>query len=78
MIIVLIIYILFSLINIIICSILAYIDYNNGEAITVGNIWTIFSITIISIFGTLWIAVVILDRYNEVVILQKKIIWKIK
>ena len=72
MIIVLIIYILFSLINIIICSILAYIDYNNGEAITVGNIWTIFSITIISIFGTLCIAVVLLDRYNEVVILQKK------
>lgn len=69
---VLIIYILFAVINIIICSILAYTDYNNGEAITLGNICTIFSMTIISICGTIWIALLLLDRYNEIIILQKK------
>ena len=31
-------YIIFAVINIIICLILAYIDYNNGEAITLENI----------------------------------------
>lgn len=36
--IVLIIYILFVVINIIICSILSYIEYNNGEKITLGDI----------------------------------------
>ena len=35
---VLIIYILFAILNIIICSILAYIDYNNGEEITLGHL----------------------------------------
>lgn len=31
-------YIIFAIINIIICLILAYIEYNNGEAITLENI----------------------------------------
>lgn len=34
-------YIIFAIINIIICLILAYIEYNNGEAITLENICVI-------------------------------------
>ena len=48
--IVLIIYIIFVVINIIICSILTYLDYNDGVEITLGNIYTIFSIVIFSLY----------------------------
>lgn len=68
----LLIYILFALINIIVCSILAYLDYNNGEAITIGNMCTIFGMTIISIFGTILIISNLLYRYSDIVILKKK------
>ena len=70
--IVLIIYILSVVINIIICSILTYIDYNNGEKITLGDICIIFSIIVFSLFGTIWLIISILDEYSDVVILQKK------
>lgn len=72
MMIVVIIYILFVVINIIICSILTYIDYNNGEKITLGDICIIFSIIVFSLFGTIWLIISILDEYSDVVILQKK------
>lgn len=67
--IVLIIYILFVVINIIICSILSYIDYNNGEKITLGDICIIFNIIVFSLFGTIWLIISILDGYGDVVIL---------
>ena len=69
---VLIIYILFAILNIIICSILAYIDYNNGEEITLGTIYIILGTAVFSLFGTIWIIISILDEYSDVVILQKK------
>ena len=72
MVIILTIYILFTIINIIICSILTYIDYNNGIAITLGDIFNIFIIVIFSLLGTIWIIISILNRYNNIVILQKK------
>lgn len=72
MVIILTIYILFAVINIIICSILTYIDYNNGIAITLGDIFNIFIIIIFSLLGTIWIIISILNRYNDIVILQKK------
>ena len=70
--IVLIIYILFVVINIIICSILSYIEYNNGEKITLGNICTILGIIVFSLLGTIWVIISILDEYSDIVIFQKK------
>lgn len=69
---VLIIYILFAIINIIVCSILTYIDYNDGVEITLGNICTLFSIVIFSLFGTIWIIIIFLNKYSDIIILQKK------
>lgn len=69
---VLIIYILFAIINIIVCSILTYIDYNDGVEITLGNICTLFSIVIFSLFGTIWIIIIILNKYSDIIILKKK------
>lgn len=70
--IVLIIYILFVVINIIICSILSYIEYNNGEKITLGDICTILGIIVFSLLGTIWIIISILEEYSDIVIFQKK------
>ena len=70
--IVLIIYILFVIINIIICSILSYIEYNNGEKITLGDICVILCLIVSSLFGTIWIIISILDEYGDIVIFQKK------
>ena len=70
--IVLIIYIIFAVINIIVCSILTYIDYNDGVEITLGNICTIFSIVIFSLFGTIWIIIIFLNKYSDIIILKKK------
>lgn len=67
-----IIYILFVVINIIICSILIYIEYNNGEKITLGDICTILSIIVFSLLGTIWIIISILEEYSDIVIFQKK------
>lgn len=72
MVVILTIYILFTVINIIICSILTYIDYNDGIAITLGDIFNIFIIVIFSLLGTIWIVISILNRYNDIIILQKK------
>ena len=69
---VLIIYILFAIINIIICSILTYLDYNDGIAITLGDIYVIFGIVVFSLFGTIWLIVKILNEYSGIIILQKK------
>lgn len=69
---VLIIYILFAILNIIICSILTYIDYNNGEEITLGDICIIFGIIVFSLFGTILVIISILGEYSNVVILQRK------
>ena len=69
---VLLIYIIFVVINIIICSIVTYLDYNDGVEITLGNIYTIFSIVIFSLFGTIWIIINFLNKYSDIIILQKK------
>lgn len=70
--IVLIIYIIFAIINIIVCSILTYLDYNDGIEITLGNICTIFGIVIFSLFGTIWIIIIFLNKYSDIIILKKK------
>lgn len=70
--IVLIIYIIFAVINIIVCSILIYLDYNDGIEITLGNIYTIFSIVIFSLFGTIWLIINFLNKSSDIIILQKK------
>ena len=67
-----IIYILFVVINIIICSILSYIEYNNGEKITLGDICTILGIIVFSLLGTIWVIISILEEYSDIVIFQKK------
>ena len=67
-----IIYILFVVINIIICSILIYIEYNNGEKITLGDICTILGIIVFSLLGTIWVIISILEEYSDIVILKKK------
>lgn len=70
--IVLIIYILFVVINIIICSIISYIEYNNGEKITLGDICTILGIIVFSLLGTIYVIISILEEYRDIVIFQKK------
>ena len=75
-------YIIFAIINIIICLILAYIEYNNGEAITLENICVILGYVVFSFLGTAFIIVHTLHEHKDMVILQKKkknkIIWKQK
>lgn len=66
-------YIIFAVINIIICLILAYIDYNNGEAITLENICVILGYVVFSFLGTAFIIVHTLHEHKDMVILQKKI-----
>lgn len=70
--IVLIIYILFAIINIIICSIAIYIDYDNGKKITLADIYLTLTLSVFSLLGTIWIIICILTRYSDIVILQKK------
>lgn len=65
-------YIIFAIINIIICLILAYIDYNNGEAITLENICVILGYVVFSFLGTAFIIVHTLHEHKDMVILQKK------
>ena len=66
-------YIIFAVINIIICLILAYIDYNKGEAITLENICVILGYVVFSFLGTAFIIVHTLHEHKDMVILQKKI-----
>lgn len=70
--IILIIYILFAIINIIICSIAIYIDYDNGEKITLADIYLTLTLSVFSLLGTIWIIICILDRYGDIIILQRK------
>lgn len=65
-------YIIFAVINIIICLILAYIEYNNGEAITLENICVILGYVAFSFLGTAFIIVHTLHEHKDMVILQKK------
>lgn len=65
-------YIIFAIINIIICSIITYIDYNNGEAITLKIIGIASLLIFLSILGTLYFIICFFDDYGDVVILQKK------
>ena len=68
----LIIYIIFAVINIIICSIMTYIDYNNGEAITLEIISIALLLIFLSIVGTLYFIVCVFNEYSDTIILQKK------
>lgn len=65
-------YIIFAITNIIICLILAYIEYNNGEAITLENICVILGYVVFSFLGTAFIIVHILHEHKDMAILQKK------
>lgn len=65
-------YIIFAIINIIICLILAYIEYNNGVAITLENICVILGYVVFSFLGTAFIIVHALHEHKDMVILQKK------
>ena len=65
-------YIIFAVINIIICLILVYIDYNDGEAITLENICVILGYVVFSFLGTAFIIVHTLHEHKDMVILQKK------
>lgn len=65
-------YIIFAIINIIICLIVSYIDYNNGEAITLENICVILGYVVFSFLGTALIIVYTIKEHSDIVILQKK------
>lgn len=69
---ILIIYLIFSVINIIIGLIVTYIDYNKGIAITLETIGIILGLVIFSFVGTLWFIVCTFDKYSDVIIFQKK------
>lgn len=66
-------YIIFAIINVIICGVLIYYDYNIGVPITLGIIGRLLFLISISILGTLYFIVCFFDTYNTLVILQKKI-----
>lgn len=66
-----IIYILFVIINIIICSICIYMDYNNGVEFTLGNIFAVLGLIICSFFGTTFLLLSILDECSDIVVLKK-------
>lgn len=68
----LIIYIIFAVINIIICSIITYLDYNDGVEITLGIISTALLLIFLSIVGTFYFIVCFFNEYGDTVILQKK------
>ena len=65
-------YIIFVIINIIICSIMTYIDYNNGIPITLKVIGAALLLIFLSILGTIFFIVCLFDGYGDVIILQKK------
>lgn len=65
-------YIIFAIINVIICGVLIYYDYNIGVPITLGIIGRLLFLISISILGTLYFIVCFFDTYNTLVILQKK------
>lgn len=66
-------YIVFAIINVIICSIITYIDYNNEIPITLEIIGVALLLTFLSILGTLYFIVCFFNEYGDVIILQKKI-----
>lgn len=66
------IYITFVIVNIIICSILTYIDYKNYAEITVSDIVIIFAIIAFSFMGTTLFLVYVWDCYSDKVIIQRK------
>lgn len=70
--IVLIIYIIFAVINLIICLILTYLDYNDGEAITLRVIGNALLLIFLSILGTIYFITRLFDEYGDTIILQKK------
>lgn len=70
--IVLIIYIIFAIINLIICLILTYMDYKDGEAITLEIIGCVLLLTFLSILGTVLFIIRLFDEYGDTIILQKK------
>lgn len=66
------IYITFVIINLIICSILAYNDYRNYVAITVSDIVIYIGICMLSLIGTIPFIVNFIDNYREFVVFQRK------
>ena len=66
------IYITFVIVNILICSILAYIDYKNYIEITVSDIVIDFVIIAFSFMGTVLFLVCAWDYYSDKIIFQRK------
>lgn len=67
-----IIYITFVIVNIIICSILTYIDYKNYIEITVSDIVIDFIVIAFSFMSTVLFLVYVWDYYSDKVIIQRK------
>lgn len=65
-------YIIFAIINVIICGVLIYHDYNIGVPITLGDISLLLFLIFMSILGTLYFIVCFFDVCGDIVILQKK------
>ena len=68
----LIIYITFTIINLIICSILAYSDYKNYKAITVADVLMDLIMVVSSFIGTVLIIFSVWDCFGDKVIIQRK------
>lgn len=66
------IYITFVIVNIIICSILTYIDYKNYIEITVSDIVIDFAIIAFSFMSTVLFISYVWDYYSNKVIFQRK------
>ncbi len=65
-------YIIFAIINIIICVIIIRHDYNIGAPITLGDIGCFLLLIFMSILGTLYFIVCFFDVCGDITILQKK------
>lgn len=68
----LIIYIIFIIINLIICSILTYSDYKNYTAITVSDIVIYIGICLLSFIGTTLFVFNFIDNCRDFVVFQRK------
>lgn len=66
------IYITFVIINIIICSISAYNDYRNYEAITISDIVICIGICMLSFMSTTLFILNFIDNYKDFVVFQRK------
>lgn len=67
-----IVYIIFVIINIIICSILAYSDYKSNQEITVSDIVMDLAVSALSCITTIAFLIISWDHFSDKILIQRK------